>query len=69
MQEMMDYFRYLNGERNEESRTKENVIHVAEFCSSGRGESDLYRRSPDQLSPQKYLLDTSRSRNWLLGWR
>jgi len=47
MQELMDAFQYLNEERNKETRTKENVIHVAEFSSSGRGESDLYRSFPE----------------------
>jgi len=47
MQQVMDYFQYYNGERDEESRTKDNVIHVAEFSSSGRGESDLYCHSPE----------------------
>jgi len=46
MQEMMDCFQHYNGERNEESRTKENILHVAEFSSSGRGKPDLYRSSP-----------------------
>jgi len=69
MQRVMHEFQQLNGRRNEQSRTKEHVIHMAEFSSSGRGESEVYRSSPDQLSLQKYLLDTSRSRSWLLGWK
>jgi len=69
MQEVMHEFQLLDGERNEQSRTKENVIHIAEFSSSGRGESELYRSPPDQLSLQRYLLDTSQSRSWLLGWK
>jgi len=69
MQEIMGVSQYLNRERNEQSRTKEHVIHIAEFSSSGRGESELYRSSLDQLSVQKYLLDPSRSRGWLLGWK
>ena len=46
MQEVMHEFQLLDGERNEQSRTKENVIHIAEFSSSGRGESELYRSPP-----------------------
>jgi len=43
MQNIRSQFQVFNRERSEESRTKENVIHVAEFSSSGRGEFNLYR--------------------------
>ena len=42
MQEVMDIFKHHNGTRNEQSRTKECVMHMAEFSSSGRGEFDIY---------------------------
>jgi hypothetical protein len=47
MQQMMDSFEYFNGLRSEQSRTKDNVLHIAEFSSSGRGKSDLYRSPPE----------------------
>ena len=47
MQEVMDEFQHYNGLRNEQSRTKESVLHVAEFSSSGHGEPDIYRSSPE----------------------
>jgi len=47
MQEVMNRYQRLNGQRNEQSRTKEHVIHMAEFSSSGRGEPDLYHSSPE----------------------
>jgi len=69
MQHLMYGFQQSNRKRNEQSRTKEHAIHIAEFSSSGRGESGLDRSSLDQLSLQRYLLDTLRSRSWLLGWK
>jgi len=47
MQRVMDESKRLNAERNKQSQTKKNVLHIAEFSSSGRGESDLYRSSPE----------------------
>jgi hypothetical protein len=41
MQQVMGSFKYCNGKRNEQSRTKDNVLHIAEFSSSGQGESEL----------------------------
>jgi len=46
MQQVMNSFRNLDKQRDEQSRTKGHVLHIAEFSSSGRGESDLYRSSP-----------------------
>ena len=48
MQVVMDLFQDCNGERNEQSRTEENVLHIAEFSSSGRGEPELYCNSPEK---------------------
>ena len=47
MQVVMNMFRDFEEERNEESRTKENVMHIAEFSSSGQGESELSHRAPE----------------------
>ncbi len=69
MQLLMDVFKHLNEARDEQSRTKEQVLHVAEFSSSGRGELDSYRYSSKYQSVQKYLLGTSRNRSWLLDWK
>ena len=41
MEDVMTLFQRLNGERDEQSRTEEKVVHVAEFSSSGRGEFDF----------------------------
>ena len=68
-QEMMRAFQHFNAARDEQSRTKANVVHVAEFSSSGRGEFDLSRSSPESQSVQRYLLDTSRPRGWLIDWK
>ena len=47
MEVVMDLFQDYNGERNEQSRTEENVLHIAEFSSSGRGEPESYCSSPE----------------------
>lgn len=47
MKEVMVVFKRYNEKRNEQSRTKEHVLHIAEFSSSGRGEFDINRRSPE----------------------
>ena len=47
LQEAMDAFQNVNAARDEQSRTKKNVLHVAEFSSSGRGEFDLSCSSPE----------------------
>ena len=47
MQRVIDVFHYFNIQRGEQSRTEDNVLHIAEFSSSGHGESDLYRSSPE----------------------
>jgi hypothetical protein len=47
MREVMYGFNYHDRQRNEQSRTKENIMHIAEFSLSGQGESDLYRTSTE----------------------
>ena len=47
MEEVMRQFEEYDEERSEESRTKEHVLHIAELCSSGQGEFDGYRSSPE----------------------
>ena len=47
MEEVMSEFESNHEERNEQSRTKENILHIAEFSSSGRGEFDIYHNSPE----------------------
>ena len=47
MQAVMNVFRIFEEGRNEESRTKENVMHIAEFSSSGQGEYGLSHRAPE----------------------
>ena len=45
MAEVMDKFQYYNGQRTEQSRTTENVVHIAEFSSAGQGEPELSHRA------------------------
>ena len=47
MQVVMSSFQGCEEDRNEQSRTKENVMHIAEFSSSGQGESGLSHRAPE----------------------
>ena len=47
MAEVMDEFQRYNGQRTEQSRTKENVVHIAEFSSAGQGESELSHKAPE----------------------
>ena len=47
MQEVKKMFELYNGQRNEESRTKDHVLHIAEFSLSGHGEFDNYRCSSE----------------------
>ena len=47
IQEVKDTFQYLNGLRDEQSRTKDHILHIAEFSSSGRGEFNIYRSSSE----------------------
>ena len=45
LQEAMNLFKGYNRSRNEQSRTEDHVLHIAEFSSSGRGEFDIYHNS------------------------
>ena len=47
MEDVMKLFQRLNGKRDEQSRTEEKVVHVAEFSSSGDGEFAIYHISPE----------------------
>ena len=47
MQEVKNLFKRYNGQRNEQSRTSDHILHIAEFSSSGRGEFDIYRSSSE----------------------
>src|SRR5258706_6213205 len=47
MQDVMDALKRHNQSRNEHSRTKNHVLHIAEFSSFGRGEFDIYHISPE----------------------
>ena len=47
MQRIIDVFHCYDIQRDVQSRTEANVLHIAEFSSSGQGESDLYRSSPE----------------------
>ena len=43
----MKFFQRLNGKRDEQSRTEEKVVHVAELSSSGDGEFAIYHILPE----------------------
>src|SRR5258706_3173861 len=47
MEEVMSGFEIYNEARSERSRSKEHVLHNAELSSSGHGEFDIYRSSPE----------------------
>ena len=47
MEEVMSAFESNNEDRSEPSRTKENILHIAEFSSCGQGEFDIYHNSPE----------------------
>ena len=47
MEDVMKSFQRFDGERDEQSRTEEKVVHVAEFSSSGQGEFDIDRSSSE----------------------
>ena len=47
MQEVIGIFQRCEQERNEQSPTNENIMHIAEFSLSGRGESEFLTRHPN----------------------
>ena len=47
MQEVIGIFQRCEQERNEQSPTNENIMHIAEFSLSGRGEPELSHKAPE----------------------